>query len=53
MLAGFTPGGASDAGLGVFFDGDGDDEYPKLAGPAAPANGAVRRDGAGGLFVDR
>ncbi|MBX9584333.1 MAG: hypothetical protein K2X87_28875 [Gemmataceae bacterium] len=50
---GGTPGGASDKAVGVFFDGAGDDEYPKLAGPTAPANGVVRRDGQGGLFVDR
>jgi hypothetical protein len=49
---GFTPGGATDKGLGVFFDGGGEDEYPKLAGPMPPANGVTRRDG-GGLFVDR
>lgn len=50
---GFTPGGASDKAVGVFFDGGGDDEYPKLPGDNAPMNGVVRRDGNGGLFVDR
>jgi hypothetical protein len=50
---GGTPGAASDKGLGVFFDGGGEDEYPKLSGEMAPANGVVRRDGNGGLFVDR
>jgi hypothetical protein len=48
-----TPGGASGNGVGVFLDVAGDDEYPKLPGPTAPTNGVVRRDGNGGLFVDR
>src|SRR5207253_4281456 len=42
------PGGASEKSLATFFDGGGEDEYPKLAGPAAPANGATHRDGRGG-----
>lgn len=48
-----TPGGASEKAIGVFFDGGGADVYPKPTGPASPANGAVRRGGTGGLFVDR
>jgi hypothetical protein len=43
------PGAATDQAVGVFYDGGGDDEYPKLPGVA---NGATRRDG-GGLFRDR
>src|SRR4030095_62254 len=48
-----TPGGATDKGLGVFFDGGGEDEYPKSDEGKAPMNGVTRRDGNGGLFVDR
>ncbi|HUR53999.1 MAG TPA: hypothetical protein VMZ71_07700, partial [Gemmataceae bacterium] len=48
-----TPGGASDKGLGVFFDAAGEDEYPVLPSPLAPMNRVVRRDGNGGLFIDR
>lgn len=50
---GGTPGGAWEKGLGVFFDGGGEDEYPTATGPTSPANGATRRDGNGGLFIDR
>ena len=48
-----TPGGASDKSVGVFFDGAGEDHYPQPPTPTGPANRAVRRDGHGGLFVDR
>lgn len=48
-----TAGRVSETGLGVFFDGGGEDVYPKAAGPNAPGNGVTRKDGNGGLFVDR
>lgn len=48
-----TPGAASDKSIGVFFDGGGEDGYPKASGATGPANGATRRDGNGGLFLDR
>ena len=48
-----TAGAVSEKGLGVFFDGGGEDGYPKAAGPNAPGNGVTRKDGNGGLLVDR
>jgi hypothetical protein len=48
-----TAAAATARGLGVFFDGAGDDVYPKATGPNAPANRVTRTDGQGGLFVDR
>jgi hypothetical protein len=48
-----TAGASTEKGIGVFFDGGGDDEYPKSTGPTSPANKTTRRDGTGGLFVDR
>ncbi len=46
-------GGTTEKGLGLFLDGDGIDEYPKLTGASTPANAATRHDGSGGLFIDR
>lgn len=48
-----VPGGASDQGLGVFFDGGGQDEYPKPGKDGLPANGKTKPDGKGYLFIDR
>lgn len=45
-------GVVTDRSLATFFDGGGEDEYPKLTAPAAPANGKTHRDG-GGTFIDR
>ena len=48
-----TAGAASEKGVGVFFDGGGEDGYPEAAGPNAPGNRVTRTDGNGGLLVDR
>lgn len=46
------PGGASEKGLGVFFDRAGVDEHPKSNAAGLPANSLTRSAG-GGLFIDR
>ena len=48
-----TAAAVSEKGVGVVFDGGGEDVYPKATGPNAFGNGGTRKDGNGGLFVDR
>jgi hypothetical protein len=47
------PGGATDQGLAVFFDGAGRDAYPKTGPTGLPSNGKTAVEGKGYLFIDR